>query len=208
MPSKPIDQGFKFHCLADHGYIYDFHPTSNQAGPVPVPSIPGFTATGEVVYHLLNKLPKCRHWVVLRYRSAQFPEELRIAKSDVKNYEYHSMRTAVVQDQVTGENVGGVSGIDNAPVTMLTTAHKLDDEVIRKPKRPGKKSTNAKNARAAFGEEHEKDMPIPACVDDYNHHMGGVAYYGQAVIDFHKILASSELRTLWEIHCSPERFTI
>ena len=26
MPSKPIQQGFKFHCLADHGYIWDFHP--------------------------------------------------------------------------------------------------------------------------------------------------------------------------------------
>ena len=29
MPSKPIEQGFKFHCLADHGFIWDFHPTSN-----------------------------------------------------------------------------------------------------------------------------------------------------------------------------------
>jgi hypothetical protein len=28
MPSKPIEQGFKFHCLADDGYIWNFHPTS------------------------------------------------------------------------------------------------------------------------------------------------------------------------------------
>ena len=41
MPSRPIQQGFKFHCLADQGYIWDFHPTSNQAGPDPIPPIDG-----------------------------------------------------------------------------------------------------------------------------------------------------------------------
>jgi hypothetical protein len=39
MPSKPIEQGFKFHCLADHGYVWDFVPTSNQAGPDPVDAV-------------------------------------------------------------------------------------------------------------------------------------------------------------------------
>lgn len=42
MPSKPIEHGFKFHCLADHGY-------SNQAGPDPVPVIESLTSTGKVV---------------------------------------------------------------------------------------------------------------------------------------------------------------
>jgi hypothetical protein len=32
-PFKPIPQGLKFHCAADHGYIFDFHPTSNKYGP-------------------------------------------------------------------------------------------------------------------------------------------------------------------------------
>jgi hypothetical protein len=63
MPSKPIEQGFKFHCLADHGYVWDFVPTSNQAGPDPIPAIAGLTATGSVVYHLLRKLPRARHFV-------------------------------------------------------------------------------------------------------------------------------------------------
>ena len=43
-------------------------------------------------------------------------------------------------------------------------------EKERRRKRPGK-STNAKKA---FGEEQEKDMMIPLCIDDYNQHMGGV----------------------------------
>ena len=66
MPSKPIDEGFKFHCIADHGYIYDFLPTSNQAGPDPVPHIEGLTATASIVYHLAQQLPRrpTRHWVI------------------------------------------------------------------------------------------------------------------------------------------------
>ena len=54
MPRKPIKQEFKFHCLADHGYIWDCHSTTNQTGPDTVPSTDGLTATGEVVYHLLQ----------------------------------------------------------------------------------------------------------------------------------------------------------
>jgi hypothetical protein len=64
MPSKPIEQGFKFHCLADHCYIWDIHSTSNQAGPDPVPSTDGLNATGEVVYHLLRKLSGIMYWIV------------------------------------------------------------------------------------------------------------------------------------------------
>ena len=64
MPPKPIEQGFKFHCLADHSFICNFHPTSNQAGPDPVPSTNGLTATGEVVYHLLQQIPSTMHWIV------------------------------------------------------------------------------------------------------------------------------------------------
>ena len=56
--------GFKFHCLADHDYIWDFHPTSNHFGPDPVPAVDGLTATGEVVYYLLRQLPKTRYWIV------------------------------------------------------------------------------------------------------------------------------------------------
>jgi hypothetical protein len=50
IPNNPIERGYKFHCLADHGYVWDFHPTSNQCGPDPVPTIDGLTLTGQVVY--------------------------------------------------------------------------------------------------------------------------------------------------------------
>ena len=38
-------------------FNWDFHPTSNKEGPDSVSHIDGLTATGEVVYHLLSKLP-------------------------------------------------------------------------------------------------------------------------------------------------------
>ena len=32
MPSKPIEHGFKFHVVADHGYVWDFHPVERLRG--------------------------------------------------------------------------------------------------------------------------------------------------------------------------------
>ena len=62
MPRKSIELAFKFYWLADHGYLWDFHPTSNQAGPDPVPVIQQLTSTGEIVIFLASKLPKRRTW--------------------------------------------------------------------------------------------------------------------------------------------------
>jgi len=56
IPSKPIELGFKFHCVANHGYIWDFHRTSNQTSPDPVPVIQNLTATAEIVIFLASKL--------------------------------------------------------------------------------------------------------------------------------------------------------
>ena len=56
----------------------------------------------------------------------------------------------------------------------MSTVHQLGSVVERVRKRPGKKSTNAKKAREAFGCAYEKEMPIHLCIEDYNRHMGGV----------------------------------
>lgn len=48
MPNKPIDQGFKFHCLANAGFIHDFIPTSNQCGPDPI-AASGFPEVDDVM---------------------------------------------------------------------------------------------------------------------------------------------------------------
>jgi hypothetical protein len=53
--------------------------------------------------------------------------------------------------------------------TLKLTLFSID--CARVPKR---KITNAKNSRPAFEGYNKKEMPIPTCFDDYNHHMGGV----------------------------------
>lgn len=197
MPNKPIEQGFKFHCLADHGYIWDFHPTSNQAGPNPVPIIDGLTPTGEVVYHLANQLPKRKTWHVfldnyytslpllatLRDRldigacgtakpgSRDFPTILAIPKKDVGKVSDHFKAGLVIR------NVGILLWFDNAPVTMMTTIHYLKGEkaeILRNRNRPGRKSTNHKRALMTFGDQQTKEILIPVVINDYNFHMGGV----------------------------------
>ena len=129
MESKPIEHGFMFHVAADHGYVWDIHPTSNKEGPDPVLHIDGLTATGEVVYHLLGKLPNSKYWIVYlanfntslpllgrlrhmggrgtaRPNSAGFPPELKIPKQEVKKHEYHSLKTMVLKDNLFFEEVG------------------------------------------------------------------------------------------------------
>jgi hypothetical protein len=36
MPNKPISQGYKFCCMAEKSYIWEFHPSSNAVGGDPV----------------------------------------------------------------------------------------------------------------------------------------------------------------------------
>ena len=197
MPRKPIELGFKFNCLADHGYIWDFHPTSNQACSDPVPVIQQLTATGEIVMILASKLPKPRTWHIYidnfytslpllallreqlaigafgtaRPNSKDFPKELAISKKAVGQLPYHFRSGMIVRD------VGVLLWFEYAPVTIMTTIYSLIGEksaISRKRKRPGRKCTNAKRALAEFGEDHEKELQIPVAINDYDFHMGGV----------------------------------
>jgi hypothetical protein len=221
MPSKPIEQGFKFHCLADHGYIWDFHSISNEADPDPVPSTDGLTATGEVVYHLLRKLPSTMYFIVYldnfyttvpllgrlrhdlhmgacgtaRPSSAGFPPELKISKQDIGKYEYHALKVLTVKDSLFGQLVGAHLWFDNAPVTILSTVHDFESQQERLRKRPGKKSTNAKKAQEAFGDLQEKQLMIPLCIDHYNYTIGGVDIADQLRSYYDTQLTS--FRTWW-----------
>jgi len=157
MPRKPIEQGFKFHVVAEHGYVWDFHSTSNQVGPDPVPSIEGLTATGQVVNHLVSQLPRSKYWMVYldnfyttlpllgrllnnfqiggcgteRPSLAGFPPELKGSKQDITKHEYHTMQTMSLSDSAVHEGVGALLWFDNAPVTFMSTVHELASTVER-----------------------------------------------------------------------------
>jgi len=59
MPNKPISQGYNFVCMAEKGYVWEFHPSSNAVGgdPVDVEScLLQLTDTGKIVHHLTRRL--------------------------------------------------------------------------------------------------------------------------------------------------------
>ena len=105
---------------------------------------------------------------------ALFSSELKVQKSDIGKHKYHALKIAVVKDSVFQEEVGAHLWFDNAPVTTLSTIHKVGCEKERRRKRPGKKSTNAKKVWQAPSEEQENDMMTLLCIDNYNRHIGGI----------------------------------
>jgi hypothetical protein len=59
MPKKPISQGYKFFCMAEKGYVWEFHSSSNAVGgdPVDVEShLLQPKDTGRIVHHLIRRL--------------------------------------------------------------------------------------------------------------------------------------------------------
>ena len=72
----------------------------------------------------------------------------------------------MLKDPHFNQEVGAQTWIDNAFVTIMSTIYQLGSVVEMVRKRPGKKSTNAKQAREDFGDAYEKEMPIPLCIED------------------------------------------
>jgi len=59
MPNKPISQEYKFFCMAEKGYVWEFFPSSNAVGgdPVDVEShLLPLTDTLKTVYHMIKYL--------------------------------------------------------------------------------------------------------------------------------------------------------
>jgi len=66
-----------------------------------------------------------------RPSSAGFPDDLKIPKQNIAKFEYHSSKARVVTDPIFNQQVDVLLWFDNAPVTIMTTVHRLDAEVLR-----------------------------------------------------------------------------
>ena len=130
-----------------------------------------------------------------RQNSVGFPVELKIPKQDFNKHAYHSLKTMILKDPHFNEEVGAQTWIVNAPVAIMSTVHQLGTMMDRVGKRPGKRSTNAKKAREAFGGAYEKEMPIPLYIEDYNRHIGDVDIVDQLRSYYETQLTS--FRTWW-----------
>ena len=201
MKGKPIPSGYVIYSLCDAGYTWTFEFYSRvEASPHPRDE----TIGGEVanlVYHLATQLPhRARNYNVymdnyfssvelfralrkknigacgtVRTNSKGFPAVLRVEKSAARYYQWDTLSAVVVGEEPA--QVLASVWIDNGPVTMLTTVHRLDGadaRIERDRRRPRDTSTNAARVREVFGNQSRRKIPIPKMIDDYNHYMGGV----------------------------------
>jgi hypothetical protein len=217
MLNQPINQGYKFFCMAEKGYVWEFHPSLNAVGgdPVDVESrLLQLTDTGKMVHHLTRRLHQ-RHQklsfnvymhnffktqpLLAKLRrmgigaSSTYRQQFQGFPKELKvgknaKLPYH-FRSGAVND-----GVATLLWMDSLPVTMMSPIHPLSGEdslVLRMRKHPGNKSTNAGGANSIFlPGERQKELDIPVIVDAYNKHKLGVDVADQYRTNFDTQLIS------------------
>jgi len=187
--------------MAEKGYVWEFHPSSNTVGgdPVDVESrLLQLTDTGKMVHHLTRRLHQRHRKLSFNVYMDNFcttqplleelhrmgigtcgtcRQQFRGFPKELKvgknaKLPYH-FRSGAVND-----GVATLLWMDSSPVTMMSTIHPLSGEdslVLRMRKHLGNKSTNASGANSTFlPGEHQKELDIPVIVDAYNQHKVGV----------------------------------
>jgi hypothetical protein len=193
--NKPNPEGYKILSLCDYGYTYTFMFVSRIAKSN-VEAIPNVNHIGAEVCHLVKQLPSRKAFNIfmdnyfssinlfsylrsqeygacgtVRTNTANFPFILREQKEERRTLQWDYLKGVVVN------NVLSLLWIDNGPVTMITTIHKIDgveNRIERNRRKPRETSANASKLKTVFGNQTRKVLPIPRVVDDYNHYMGGV----------------------------------
>lgn len=210
MSGKPIEIGYKFHCLADHGYVWDF-------GHIPAPSeavqpeVGGLTPTGTMCLHLAKQLPYTsmafniymdNYYTTLgllshlrqidiggcgttRRDRTGYPAVLKVPPNSETKVEYHFTTGAV------NRGVATLLWFDNAHVSLMTTIHTLRGRRSKvKAERRKPSRSNSIAARNVYKETARLLLDIPACVSDYNHNKVGVD-----VVDQYRCYYSTQLIT-------------
>jgi hypothetical protein len=170
MKNKPIQEGYKILAICQAGYTHSFLYTSRIKSIIGIERIAGLTMTSSAVVHLAQSLPYSarsfnvymdnyfsniplftylRHLQIgacgtVHVNSTGFPKRLKVPTA--KKLAWNTLSVIFVNDQVLA-----VIWMDNAPVSMLGTIHKIhmDDIFIERIGHcPRNTSTNAANARA------------------------------------------------------------
>lgn len=218
---KPIKSGFKIWALCDCGYNFSFIPHSNAdpwkpclkywgilnhfaavvatlADFVPVRS-PLLQQNVQHCFYKDNYISTLKLFGMLRDRGhgavetvrsnyKGFPRDLALRGKPITLYNWNEIGSI----QCENKNVFAVAWIDNAPVQMMTTVHRVSAEntIERRRKRPRMTLTNDARVREVFGNDATKLLPIPCDVDDYNYHKGGADVADQLRASFTSHLCS------------------
>jgi len=187
--------------MAEKGYVWEFHPSSNAVGgdPVAVESrLLQLTDTGKMVHHLIRCLHQ-RHRklsfnvymnnlfktqpVLAELRQmwigtcGTFRQQLQGFRKELKigknaKLPYHFQSGAV------NDGVATLLWMDSSAVTVMSTIHPPrgeDSLVLRMRSHQGNKSTNGSGATSTFlPGECQKELGIPVNIDAYNQQMVGV----------------------------------
>ena len=114
-----------------------------------------------------------------RFRGKSWPpKELRaITKEKAKFNEFYW----------TVDEFGTMCGrwMDNGLVFVVSTLHKVGNEIKRNRKRPRVTQNNRKHVKEIWGDKGATEIKIPTLIDDYNHWMGGVDVADQRISYYH-----------------------
>jgi len=75
--------------------------------------------------------------------------------------------------------------MDNALVFMVSTVHKIGENIKRPRRRPRINNNNRNHVNNIWGDKGKQDIYIPRIIDDYNHWMGGVDLADQRIAYYH-----------------------
>ena len=194
MKNKPIKQGYQVFALCSGGYTYAFLWYSLVHGTANLVKLDHLTPTASAVYQLAKLLPAEHCWnLVLNNYFTSIPhfEELRkigigaagTTRVDARGFppcliiEKAEAKKSLPWGHLSGAVVANTCflvGQDNNSVLFMTSYHDISATVNRLRRRPKKTSTNGATISQIFGDNSRKLLPIPAFIDDYNQHMGGV----------------------------------
>ncbi|CAG8825892.1 21239_t:CDS:1 [Cetraspora pellucida] len=145
MKNKPVPEGYKIFSLCDAGYTYTFMFSSRIEDNTDLESIPGINKARCTVWYLVNQLPQEKNFHIymdnyfssiplfkylrknnigacgtVRTNSSKFPKELK--PNNVYLLDWNMLSRVVTND------VLAILWVDNGPVTMHTTIHKIIDD--------------------------------------------------------------------------------
>jgi hypothetical protein len=199
IPSKPISEGFKLWVVAQKGYFLQWLFHMPGKGPVGCPKVKVLNPTQSVVPFLVKKLPyweKGRYHVFLdnlftsaplfvylhhskigasgtaRKNAGLHKDIVQVdkeeKKKDVRTREWGNSTPRVVKAGLVSQ----IGWKDNSLVKHMSNYIDCSETTHQSRRRPGPRSNKAYTARAYFGDDYVKEVPVPQVNYEYQQHMG------------------------------------
>ncbi|KAF7548562.1 hypothetical protein G7046_g8632 [Stylonectria norvegica] len=190
VPSKPIPLGFKIWVVAQQGFFlrWIWHkpgPAFDRAAATafdstPAPQATVATANTAAVAFDDDKAPgplnpTQSHGAtgIARINCGFYKPYVKLKVADKggkSGFAFNEVRTA----PTINNEVNQIAWKDNALVLMLSTVFKGDEFEVKKRKKPNTEEPRARPIKAFFGDDPQKEFPVPSIGARYNDEMNAV----------------------------------